>query len=78
MSIVLSPAFGRDFKSKKAVLEAFDADKDFIIESFDNPFCGKPVNKSQLIEAGEFSVMIRFSNMRKVVPVNLEVNGEVK
>ena len=35
MYLTLVPAYGRDYKSKKEVLAAFDANKDFMLQSFD-------------------------------------------
>lgn len=43
--MTLSPAYGRDYKSKAALLADFDADKDFEIRSLDG---SGYVNKSQL------------------------------
>lgn len=41
------PAYGRDYTSKKAVLEAWAAGKDFIIRSMDSND-GRAVNKADL------------------------------
>lgn len=65
-SITLSPAYGRDYKSKKAVQADFDADKDFIIEDIVNPYCGKPANKTQLVAAGYSEFRIRYKRMQNV------------
>jgi hypothetical protein len=46
--IILVPAYGRDYKSKKAVLAAFHANKDFVLYDMWSPHDGKPVNKEQL------------------------------
>lgn len=67
--ITLSPAYGRDYKSAKAVKEDFNADKDFIIEDVVNPWCGKPANRSQLVADGYDCFEIRFSQMRKLTMV---------
>lgn len=58
--LILSPAYGRDYTSKKAVLADWDANKDFIIENWDDPYCGKPVNKEQI---NEKSVQFRYKGM---------------
>lgn len=52
--LILSPAYGRDYKSKKAVLADWDANKDFIIENWNHPYCGKPANKEQIDDAVQF------------------------
>jgi len=64
--MTLTPAYGRDYKSKKAIQADLDADKDFIIADFGHRYEGKPVNKSQLIETGVKQVNVRYSKLRKV------------
>lgn len=68
--MTLTPAYGRDYKSKKAVMEDFDADKDFVIADIFSGNCGRYVNKSQLV-GNESSVTIRYGNKRKVMVVKL-------
>lgn len=60
--ITLTPAYGRDYKSKKALLADFNAGKDFIINDIFHPYDGKPANKADL--AGE-TLQFRYGNMRK-------------
>ena len=64
--MTLTPAYGRDYKSRKEVQAALDADLDFIIADMFSEFSGKPVNKSQLIETGVRSVTIRWKSLRSV------------
>lgn len=64
--MTLTPAYGRDYRSKKAVQADLDADLDFIIADFGHRYEGKPVNKSQLIETGVKQVNVRYSKLRKV------------
>ena len=61
--LVLSPAYGRDYTSQKEVKEAWDSDKDFIIESV-GPHMGRYVNKPQM--NGE-QVQIRYNRKQKVM-----------
>jgi hypothetical protein len=68
--ITLSPAYGRDYKSKGAVIQDFEADKDFIIQDFSSRWDGKPANKSSL-QADYDEVNIRYQQNRKVVVVKL-------
>ena len=68
--ITLTPAYGRDYKSKAAVIKDFEADKDFIISDFGNRWDGKPVNRSQLLGDVD-EVNIRFQKNRKVVVVKV-------
>lgn len=67
--IELVPAYGRDYKSRVDVLAAYHAGKDFIIASVGNRWCGKPVNKEQIVESGYAPVKIRYSALRKVLIV---------
>lgn len=69
--MTLTPAYGRDYRSKKAVLEDFDADKDFIINDITNRWDGKPVNKAQLVKAKQRVVYIRYGKLRKVMEVKI-------
>jgi len=69
--MTLTPAYGRDYRSKKAVLEDFDADKDFIINDITNRWDGKPVNKAQLVKAKQRVVYIRYGKLRRVMEVKL-------
>lgn len=67
--MTLTPIYGRDYKSKAAVLADFDANKDFIIQGADVPrqWDGKLCNKSSLLREGVHEVSIRFSNLRKQI-----------
>jgi hypothetical protein len=67
--MTLTPAYGRDYKSKKAVLADFEADKDFIISGIRDKWESKPVNKSQLKETGVKSVNIRYRQNTRVIVV---------
>ncbi len=63
--MTLTPAYGRDYKSKAAVQADWDGDKDFIIADFGHPYEGKPANKSAL-RSEVAQVTIRYSRVRKV------------
>jgi len=67
-SITLTPAYGRDYRSKKAVLEAWNSDIDFTLNSFGHPFDGKPVNKSQFTNDGLIGTL-RYDKQRKVIVI---------
>lgn len=63
--ITLTPAYGRDYKSKAAVQADFDAGKDFIIADMFHKYSGKPANKQDLAkECAE--VMVRYDGLRKI------------
>jgi hypothetical protein len=59
----LTPAYGRDYKSQKAVKEDWNADKDFV-----EAFSGSYINKSGAA-AGGYSVTIRYAKLQKVLAI---------
>lgn len=66
--ITLTPAYGRDYKSGKAAKLDFNANKDFIINDIFNRYDGKPINKSQCVEAG-YKVILRFNKLTKTTAI---------
>ena len=70
--MTLTPAYGRDYKSKKAVLEDFNADKDFEISSMYSG--GRYTNKADLLHMGETSVNIRYNKLQRVVVVRIPLS----
>ena len=66
MHETLTPAYGRDYKSKKAVTEAFDAGQDFI-----HAASGRYANKQDMVSAGVAEVNLRYKNLRAVCVVKL-------
>lgn len=72
--LTLSPAYGRDYKSKKEVEAAWQAGKDFIIETYGHPYSGKPVNieaVDALLTEGVREVNVRFKQQRSVCVIKL-------
>lgn len=65
--ITLTPAYGRDYKSKKDVIAALKSDKDFIINEFGHPYDGKPCHARDL--KGQ-SVKVRYKQLRQVFIYN--------
>lgn len=67
--VILTPAYGRDYRSKDEVIEDLKADKDFMV------VCGAPRvvpgNLTGLLGAGVASANIRFNKLRRVICVNL-------
>ena len=57
----LTPAYGRDYHSKKAVLEDFNADLDFETPS------GQYTNRADLIAMNVSEINIRYGKLRKVM-----------
>lgn len=65
--MTLTPAYGRDYKSIKAVQDDFDAGKDFLINDFINTQNhGRYANKEDLVGTGLKSVKVRYAKMTKV------------
>ena len=60
--MTVTPAYGRDYKSAKAVKADWQAGKDFIISDFFHPYDGKPCS----IRDTKEQVMIRYDRLRKV------------
>ena len=65
--ITLTPAYGRDYKSKAQIIADLEAGKDFILSQYGSPYDGKPVNKAQLMDQRQ--VNVRYSGLRKVAVV---------
>ena len=66
----LTGAYGRDYTSKTKALADFDANKDFILNSF-GAGSNKPINRSQLVEEGVTKVFIRYGKLRYKTEVEL-------
>lgn len=65
--MTLTPAYGRDYKSKKAVLADWDDNKDFIIAGLMHP---RYTNKEDLRGDGyRCSINIRYAKLTRVTVV---------
>ena len=62
--LILTPAYGRDYNSKEAVLADYNDGKDFIIANFNHPYSGKPMSKRDVTNE---TVKFRYSKLRKVM-----------
>ena len=70
MYVTLTPAYGRDYKSKKEVLVDWNGNKDFVIQCMMHPYDGKYATRKELMENepdNDFS--IRYGQLMKVLPV---------
>ena len=65
--ITLTPAYGRDYSSKKAALA--DLDKDWIINDISSRWDGKPCTPRRDL-AGE-TVKVRYDKLLKVMVIKL-------
>jgi hypothetical protein len=68
----LVPAYGRDYTSKPKVVDAFEANHDFIDHGFQSS--GKPINKQDIASIGGGQVTLRYSKLRKAIIVNVEAS----
>jgi len=71
MSLTVVPAYGRDYKSKKEVEAAWNADKDFIVQDMMSRWDGSSVNKSDAKSMGIKSVTIRYKQLRNVTVIKV-------
>jgi hypothetical protein len=62
-SVTLVPAYGRDYRNKRALLADWLDGKDFIIQSIGHPYDGKPMNKEQ---AQDGTYAVRYDAKRKI------------
>ena len=71
--MTLTPAYGRDYKSAKAVLQDWNDGKDFIVADMFSPFDGKSINKqdAEREEWKGFGVMIRYKNLTRITAIKL-------
>lgn len=70
--ITLCPAYGRDYKSKAAVLDDFQNGKDFMVADYMSPWNGKPATRAELLaHYGNVTVNIRYEKNRRVAVVKL-------
>ena len=68
--ITLLPAYGRDYKSKKAIIEDLNNNRDFLEST-----TRKYINKQQFKELGITSFNVRYDNQRKLTNIKI---GDLK
>tara|TARA_R100000458_G_scaffold53368_1_gene55552 strand:- start:1192 stop:1410 length:219 start_codon:yes stop_codon:yes gene_type:complete len=68
--LTLLPAYGRDYKSKKLIIEDLNSNKDFI-ESSSNSY----INKQQFKELNISSFNVRYDQNRKITNIK---TGDLK
>ena len=64
MYLTLLPAYGRDYKTKKSIINDLNALKDFIVSH-----SGQYINKQQFNELGITSFNVRYSQQRKLINI---------
>jgi len=67
MNLTLLPAYGRDYKSKKAIINDLNALKDFIVSH-----TGQYINKPQFKENNIISFNVRYNNQLKITNINIK------
>ena len=70
--MTLTPAYGRDYKSKAAIHADLSAGKDFTIADISSPYDGSYVNLHQLLESGNRTVTVRYRALQSVCVVELD------
>lgn len=68
----LTPAYGRDYKSKAAVIADLNAGKDFTAQPM-----GRYINLPQLVEAYATTINVRYQRLTKVTVLRIK-DGAVK
>ena len=62
MSITMTPAYGRDYKTAKAAKESWYGGDDWIVNDLTNRWDGKPASYRDIPEM----VRLRFDDLKKV------------
>jgi hypothetical protein len=75
MSGTLTPAYGRDYTSKKEALQDWNDGKDFILHSIVE--CG-PINNASAKTLGIRSAQIRWRKLTMVAVIKLQPDGSWK
>jgi len=70
--MTLTPAYGRDYKNKKTVIDDWNANKDFILCDMFHKYDGKPINLADAKQAGIKEVMIRYSRLTKIIVIKIK------
>lgn len=77
--LTLTPAYGRDYTSKQAVINDWMTERDFVINQIGHPFDGKYCNRQQLIDGSEGKqVMVRYKRLTMVVVLDVAKDYPVK
>ena len=73
-SLILIPAYGRDYKSQSALYDDLKANKDFRIVDYFNGLDGRYINRSQfkhLAEVGFTNLEIRYSKKTRCIFIEI-------
>ena len=67
--MTLTPAYGRDYKSAKAVKEDWETNKDFKIADISSPYDGKMINKQ---DAPKGTYHIRYKKLTQICVITVK------
>lgn len=67
LGITLTPAYGRDYNSKDAVIADWNDGKDFVIASANHPYCGSYCSIRDF--PNHSGIKLRYSKLRKAVTI---------
>ena len=70
----LIPCYGKDYRSKKQVMEDLKRGEDFKIADISSPWDTKPASLRDLESSGFEQLFIRYQKLRKVMVVDLPVD----
>jgi len=68
MHLTLTPAYGRDYKNKREVVQAFSEGKDFIIATPFHPDSGRYCN-NQDFKGSNYSIVIRYKKLTQLAVI---------
>lgn len=71
MYLTLVPAYGRDYKSKKAVLADWEANRDFLIQDISSPYDGRYINKQDATSLKSTTFNIRYKSLTQICVVKV-------
>lgn len=72
------PSYGRDYKSKKALLEAWNAGKDFMIQDYSSPHDGRQINNEDAEREGFTTMQVRYNKLMGSATINRSASGAWK
>lgn len=67
--LTVVPAYGRDYASKEAAIEDWEAGKDFLAQNYQS---GGYINKAGAQEYGIVEVTIRYAKLRRLVKIKVQ------
>ena len=62
--MTLTPAYGRDYKSKKEVIAAWEDGKDFVVADVFGGNCGRMINKNNDVKE---TIYIRYKGLTQIM-----------